>query len=163
MTCYLFYAKESEYSENEIHFLKNSSEAEKLLKTRFFRISGFKYRSISNLAELIFFETPKDEFYFCPIEDFIDCCKETFDNLCLKYGEEVIHKTFPNDKFDIKTKNDLRIMIDKYFGEVSDAWEKQTNHENAIREGDRFDGWVDELNRDLDKDDNGFWRISNES
>ena len=161
MYFFLFYSSHPQYVENEVHYLSNF-EAEKLIKSTFYAANDFKYKSANNLAELVFFAAKKDSFYFCPIEDFLESCLATLNKLCKDFGIETIKKSFPNQRFDGKLRDELENKFDIYTEAISKAWEEADQEDFLINEDKKFDKMLDELNREIDNDDEGEWRISND-
>jgi hypothetical protein len=159
MPFYLFSSKYPQFDKDEVHLLNNNSEAEKLLKSDFH--DEYKYKCANSLTELVFFATPKDEFFFCPVEDFLECCQTTFEELCKKFGDKAISNAFPNDKFDTKMVNELSTKIRIYLDDEADAWRKAELEDNyADYNNPEIDAAEDEMRR-WDEEDPS-WRIAND-
>lgn len=162
MDFYLFFSENDDFSMREIHYLSNVFEAEKLSKANFYVKNGYKYKCANNLAELMFFMIPTDNFYSCSTESFFEYCRSLYDKLIRKYGLEIFCNTFPKDNFEKNVLNELEIKLDQINESISKDWEKQDNEINIIENDKNFDKFLDEINDQMDNDDDGFWRISND-
>ncbi|MGL2963895.1 hypothetical protein ACSVH2_08775 [Flavobacterium sp. RSB2_4_14] len=164
MYFFLFYSMHPThptYCEDEVHYLSNL-EAEKLIKSPYYVNNYFKYERANSLVELVFFVTEKNSFYFCPIEDFWLSCIDTFNKLCSDFGFETIQKAFPNENFDRQSLIELESKFYDYTDEIAKAWDKADKIGIYDSEDKKFDRMLDELDRALDNDDDGNWRISDD-
>lgn len=161
MRFYLFCSKHPQFDKDEVHLLNNSIEAKRLMKSNFYDSNHYSLRCARSLTELIFFIAPKEDFFFCSVEDFLISCETTFEQLCVKFGVDIISNVFPKDKFDAETLNQLGIEFEDYISDISNSWHRADNHENyKSYENPEIAAAEDDMRR-WDQDEPS-WRIAND-
>jgi hypothetical protein len=161
MRFYLFDSKYPQFEKDEVHLLNNNLEAKRLMKSKFYESNHYRLRCARSLTELIFFVAPKEDFFYGTVEDFLICCETTFEQLCEKFGIEIISNAFPKDKFDAETLNRLGMKFEDYINDLSDSWQRAENNENYQSYNNPEITAAENEMRSWDEEDSS-WRISND-
>jgi hypothetical protein len=162
MNFYLFYFDYAlSINEFEIYYLSENELSNKIKLPKYAK-SNCNCKQIKTLAELIFEITEKDHYFFTDVAPFFYDCSISYGKLSERFGIEVLQNAFPNEQFDLKLEEELHRMLKEYFHDISKAWQSADSIQSNDISDKSYDSFLDQMNDGLNKDDEGFWQISND-
>jgi len=93
------------------------------------------------------------------LDDDDETINYNYENFCERFGKDKIAKEFPNELFSNELIQKIKLEIK---ADYDDAMEAHFSSSGKYDGGVDWDKAADDLNRQIDNDDGGDWRIGND-
>ncbi|WP_339611014.1 hypothetical protein [uncultured Planktosalinus sp.] len=97
--------------------------------------------------------------FLCVLDDDDENIKYNYEYFCNRFGIDKIAMEFPNEIFNYELIQNIKLDIKANF---DDAMEAHFSSSGKYNGGVDWNKAADDLNRQIDNDDGGTWRIGND-